>query len=96
MNEATRRELTRLRSECGCKAGAAALLVSVGTYVLYSVLMNPVASNHREQIIIGIAVGLAGAVIGKILGIVRARYRYHRLLAAKWQHTMPSGGGVER
>jgi hypothetical protein len=80
MDETTRGRLANLGSECGCRSGLAALLISVGAYVIHALRVDPVTSSHRDQVIIGICVGLAGAVIGKVLGILLARYQYRKLL----------------
>lgn len=82
MDDATRRRLAALRSECGCNAGSAALLLSVGAYVIYSIWLDPVIRSLGERVIIGIGIGLAGMLMGKILGIAWARYQYRRLLGA--------------
>lgn len=83
MDDATRRRLGELKSECGCNAGSAALLLSVGAYVTYSIWLDPVVRSLGERVIIGIGIGLAGMLIGKILGIAWARYQYRQLLRAQ-------------
>ena len=96
MDETTRSRLAKLRSECGCQAGAVALLISVGAYVIHAVRLDPVTSSHREQVIIGIFVGLAGALIGKILGILWARHQYRQLLSTQGRSAMPPTGAAGR
>lgn len=83
MDNATRFRLAKLRSECGCRAGSVALLVSVGAYVFYAVWMDPVIRTRRERVIIGVCVGLTGALVGKILGVLWARYQYRQLFTAR-------------
>jgi hypothetical protein len=95
MDEARRARLAKLKSECGCNAGLVALLLTVGAYLGYSLWLDPVVRSLGERVITGIVVALAGMLIGKMLGIGRARYQYRRLLRAlpqldrlplDWQH----------
>jgi hypothetical protein len=82
MDDATRSRLAKLKSECGCNAGSVALLVSVGTYVGYSLWLDPVVRGFGERVIIGTVICLAGMLIGKVMGIAWARYQYRQLLRA--------------
>ena len=83
MDSATRSRLNNLRTECGCRAGSVALLVSVGAYLIHVNWLDPVTRSHGERIITGICVGLAGMLAGKILGVLWARYQYRRLRSAQ-------------
>jgi hypothetical protein len=83
MDDVTSRQLNKLKTECGCQAGSVALLVSVGAYVIHTLWMDPVTRSHLERVVTGICVGFAGALIGKILGILWARYQYHQLIGAQ-------------
>ena len=85
MDDATRRRLAELRSECGCNGGAAGFLLSICAYVVYSVWLDPMVHGLGERFLIGIGIGLAGMLIGKALGIGRARYQYRQLLRTHQQ-----------
>jgi drug/metabolite transporter (DMT)-like permease len=80
MDDATGRRLAKLKAECGCTAGSAALLLSVAAYVIYAVWLDPVSRSLGERLITGIVVGLVAMLLGKILGVLWARYQYHHLL----------------
>jgi hypothetical protein len=80
MDDPTRRRVTELKSECGCNAGAAALLLSVGAFVAYSVWLDPVARSLGERVLLGVGIGLVAMLIGKLLGMGWARYQARQLL----------------
>lgn len=80
MDDATRRRVAELRSECGCNAGAAAFLLSVGAFVAFSVWLDPVARSLGERVLIGLGIALVAMLIGKVIGIGWARYRARLLL----------------
>jgi hypothetical protein len=96
MDDATRRRLAELKSECGCNAGSAALLLSVGAFVIYSVWLDPVMRSLGERVLIGMGIGLAGMLMGKILGIAWARYQYRKLLRDQGQAATSSAGSFTR
>jgi hypothetical protein len=75
MDQDTRRQLDRFRTECGCRAGGLGLLLSVSGYLLWA-WMDPTIRGTGSVLLSASAVGLAGAVAGKILGILWGRYRY--------------------
>ena len=87
MGDAGDERLRALRSECGCRSGLAALLVSVVAYTLHSTLIDPIIRSHSERLVTTLGVALAGAVVGKIAGILAARYRYRQLTASQ-SHTL--------
>jgi hypothetical protein len=89
MDDEIRRKLGKLRSECGCRSGSAAMLVSIGAYVIYAMWLDPVVRSHLERIITGLCVGLAGGLVGKVLGMLWARYRYRRLFYEQVQAATP-------
>jgi hypothetical protein len=97
MDDATRRRLAELRSECGCNAGAAAFLLSVGAFVTYSVWLDPVARSLGERVVIGVGVGLVAMLIGKVLGMSWARYQARQLLRGIGQRSSAAdGSGLRR
>lgn len=89
MDDTRRRRLAKLRSECGCTAGAVALLVAVGAYVIYSAWLDPLNRSLGERAIIGVGIGLGAMLIGKILGIAWAHYQYRQLLNAVGAASLP-------
>ena len=83
MDEATRRRLAELRSACGCKSGAAAMLLTVIAYASYAVWLDPESVSLAARLLSGFGAALLGMAIGKILGIGWARYQYRQLLKAQ-------------
>jgi len=83
MEDALERRMATLKSECGCKAGAFALLLSVVAYSLFSMRADSVTRTNREHLIIGACVALAAALIGKVLGVLWSRYQYRALKSAQ-------------
>jgi hypothetical protein len=89
MDDEIRTRLSKLRSECGCRSGSVALLVSIGAYVIYAVWFDTVMRSRLERIITGFCIGLAGAVIGKLVGMLWARYQYRRLFTDRVHSATP-------
>ena len=74
------RQIRKLRSACGCREGLLAMLLTVGSYAGYAVLLDPAVHGTRHRVFIGLALGFAAAVVGKVTGILHARYRLRQLL----------------
>ncbi len=68
-----------LRNACGCKEGSAALVLAVGAYLLWPVLF-PDAETTWGKVLVGVAIALGSAVVGKLLGLLVAQVRLRRLL----------------
>lgn len=68
--EQWRSKLTTLASDCGCGVGAALALLAIAIY-LAAVALAP--QFVKGSIPIGVGVFLAGAGLGKFVGIWRAR-----------------------
>lgn len=83
MEDALERRAARLKSECGCKAGAIALLLSVAAYSLFAMRADSVSRGIREHFVIGTCVAVAAATIGKILGMLWAHHQYRELMRAQ-------------
>lgn len=83
MDDTTRRRLAELKSECGCKAGSIGFVLFVSAYVSFAVWLDPAVRSLGERVVLGIAAGLAGMLVGKVLGVLRARYQYRQLLSAQ-------------
>lgn len=70
------RLLTRYRSACGCEAGAAGLVLFGGGYPLYVALTEGMSGVRSfANLVIWLALSVAGAVAGKGLGLSFARLR---------------------
>jgi hypothetical protein len=73
-----RREIDSLKTDCGCKVGSVVLVLSMLSYFFYLSFASSVPSGFTAKLVNGIIVFFAGACIGKLLGILRARYHYKR------------------
>lgn len=65
-------------SECGCESGQHSIYYSVTIYIILSLLGIKVPTEyHLLNIIIFI---FFGATTGKLLGLIKARIRLHRII----------------
>ena len=71
--------IEQLRAACGCKEGAAALLLVVAAYI-FAPEYFPRGDTIWAQVAIGLGIALAGAVVGKIAGLLIAHVKLRRLL----------------
>ena len=71
--------LDRLTDACGCGEGSAVALAGLGLYLAYALSIGP-ALGVWGQIWRGALVMLAGATLGKLIGLARARVLLHREL----------------
>ena len=70
-----RTKLHGLRTNCGCKSGMAALLLSVILCVYYFGHAEGMAYSRQHKIVVSLMVCLGAAAGGKVLGMVWGRYR---------------------
>lgn len=84
------RRLNQLAAACGCESGATFAVIALAGYIGYVLLTT--GWHPRWSVSSGawgVAVFLVGAVLGKLVGLVRARARLVRELehlAARLQH----------
>ena len=71
--------IDQLRAACGCKEGMAGLLLAVAAYV-FAPEYFPRGDTIWTQVAIGLGIALAGAVGGKIAGLLIAHVKLRRLL----------------
>lgn len=76
------RELHALRSPCGCVAATIALLATAGAWSWYFLVAHPEQSAGARTAWMGAALAFGSAVLGKIIGILWARYR-HAILSRR-------------
>jgi len=62
------------KSGCGCAEGFVGLLVGLAIFTHYFIILHPDLYSRTERTIAAFAIALACAVIGKFLGLGRARY----------------------
>ena len=79
--------IEQLRTACGCKEGAAALLLAVAAYIFVPEYF-PRGDTIWTEVAIGLGIALAGAVVGKIVGLLIAQVKLRRLL----RHPASSSG----
>jgi hypothetical protein len=80
MSKLAERRIAELRSACGCKEGMIALVVGVAGYSL-ALRYFPVGDTLVQRTLLGIAVALGSAVIGKLFGLLVAKFRLRRQLS---------------
>jgi hypothetical protein len=71
----------RLRSACGCKSGMVTMLAALTAYVVRCLIVPP-AGGLGHRLVVGVAVMLTGALVGKCVGLLWARIRLTVLLRA--------------
>ena len=71
--------IDQLRAACGCKEGMAALLLAVAAYI-FAPEYFPRGDTIWSQVAIGVVIALAGAVVGKMAGLLIAQVKLRRLM----------------
>lgn len=51
------------------------LAIGVAAFVAYVALGHGGAEHHTSRVLAAVALGLGGALIGKIVGLIRAKHR---------------------
>ena len=63
-----------VKFDCGCVEAFVGLLVGLAIFTRHFIILHADLYSRAEQILAAFAIGLAGAVIGKFLGLGRVRY----------------------
>jgi hypothetical protein len=72
-------QIQHLRNACGCKSGMVMMLVCLAGYVAYE-LRAMSSAGLMQRMLTGLGIALAGAVVGKLAGLLWAHARLVRLL----------------
>ena len=78
------RQIQKLRHACGCTSGMVVMLLCLAGYVMYDLH----ASSHGglvHRLLVGLGIVLAGAVAGKLAGLLWAHARLVKLLRLQAQ-----------
>lgn len=78
--DAREREIRRLRQSCGCTSGMVVMLVVLAVYVALQLRAPSPGIGLTRQVLTGSGLALAGAVVGKLAGLLWAHLRLNRLL----------------
>ncbi len=70
--------LNKYLSACGCAEGGLLALVSLGAYIVYIVMQPDSSESVWIRIGLGFGIACVGAVLGKSVGLIRARWRLQR------------------
>jgi hypothetical protein len=73
------RQIRKLRHACGCTSGMVVMLLCLAGYMTYDLH----ASSHGglvHRLLVGLGIALAGAVVGKLAGLLWAHARLVKLL----------------
>jgi|BarGraIncu00222A_1022003.scaffolds.fasta_scaffold156256_2 hypothetical protein len=65
-----------VKFDCGCIESFVGLLVGLAIFARHFIILHADLYSPAEQILAAFAIGLAGAVIGKFLGLGRVRYSH--------------------
>jgi hypothetical protein len=66
-------------SACGCKEGAMSMVAFVAAYVAYLLISDSrVALSGWQEAAVGFGIACGGAVFGKLIGLLRARWLLRR------------------
>lgn len=76
------RQIRTLEHSCGCTSGMILMLAGVAGYVLYLLRAAPSDLGQGRRWLTGLGIALAGAVVGKLAGLLWARIRLARLRRA--------------
>jgi hypothetical protein len=68
--------LSRYYFACGCESGSVALLIALAAYVIALALApGGFGAANWRHVVAGVAVGFVAAGIGKVAGLIHARWR---------------------
>ena len=82
------RQIRKLRHACGCTSGMVVMLLCLAGYLTYDLH----ASSHdgpAHRLLVGLGIALAGAVAGKLAGLLWAHARLVKLLRLQAQTCEP-------
>jgi hypothetical protein len=72
-------QIQQLRNACGCKSGMVIMLLCLAGYVTYERHLSSHAGSV-QRVLTGFGITVAGAVVGKLAGLLWAHARLVRLL----------------
>src|SRR5258708_33013110 len=68
------RQIQKLRHACGCTSGMVVMLLCLAGYMTYDLHASP-HGGLVHRLLVGLGIALAGAVVGKLAGLVWAHAR---------------------
>jgi hypothetical protein len=74
------RQIQKLRHACGCTSGMVVMLLCLAGY-----LHTPSHGGLVHRLLVGLGIALAGAVVGKLAGLLWAHARLVKLLRPQAQ-----------
>lgn len=77
---AWKQKLERQRTDCGCRVGAAVMLAGTATWIAYSILAPAAGQSWQRTAVSGLVVLSVSGLIGKLMGLLLARMRFHFLV----------------
>lgn len=72
-------QIRQLRNACGCTSGLVMMLSCLAGYLAYELLTTSSASL-AQRVFTGLGIAMAGAIVGKLAGLLWAHARLVRLL----------------
>jgi hypothetical protein len=78
------RQIHKLRHACGCTSGMVVMLACLAGYLTCN-LHTPSHGGLAHRVLVGLGIALAGAVAGKLAGLLWAHTRLIKLLRLQAQ-----------
>lgn len=72
-------QIQQMRNACGCKSGMVIMLLCLAGYVTYQ-WQVPSHAGLLQRVLTGLGITVAGAVVGKLAGLLWAHARLVQLL----------------
>jgi hypothetical protein len=77
---AVKQKLDQLRNDCGCRIGSIIMLTVTTFWIVYAHLVPVVGRSWQHSIGIGLVVLFVSGLIGKLIGLILARVRFHLIV----------------
>jgi hypothetical protein len=74
---AVKQRLDHLRRDCGCRVGLIVMLSVTIPWIVYMFLAPVVGRSWQHTIVVGLVVLFVSSLIGKLMGLILARVRFH-------------------
>lgn len=74
---AWKQRLEHHRRDCGCRVGAIVMLAITATWIVHSFLAPELGRSWQRTTVIGLVVLTVSGLIGKLIGLILARVRFH-------------------
>lgn len=77
---AVNQRLDYLRRDCGCRLGLIVMLSATTVWIMYTFWVPVVKRSWQHTMIVGVIVLFVSGLIGKLMGLILARVRFHLIV----------------